>query len=133
MNRPVEQVSWDDIQIFLERLNEQEADNRPRVGPNVLPTEAQWEYACRVGTTTVYFWGAIQCLDQYDSNEAKESLTVWVKPVWIFDMHFCLGMDRGWFAYEAGPLTDPTGAGIGLASDLSGWFLVRRRGVPAFG
>ena len=34
---PVEQVSWDDIQIFLERLNEQEADNLPRAGPMSCP------------------------------------------------------------------------------------------------
>ena len=72
---PVEQVSWDDIQIFLERLNEQEADNLPPGWAYVLPTEAQWEYACRAGTTTAYFWGdeINASLANYDSNIGQTS------------------------------------------------------------
>jgi formylglycine-generating enzyme required for sulfatase activity len=56
-NRPVEEVSWDGIQVFLTRLNAQEAGNIPAGWAYVLPTEAQWEYACRAGTTTAYSLG----------------------------------------------------------------------------
>ena len=44
---PVEQVSWDDVQGFVQRLNAMEGRERYR-----LPTEAEWEYAARAGTST---------------------------------------------------------------------------------
>jgi formylglycine-generating enzyme required for sulfatase activity len=50
-NCPVEQVSWDDIQTFLQKLN-------AKTGKNYrLPTEAEWEYACRAGTATTFNTG----------------------------------------------------------------------------
>ncbi|MGA0173459.1 MAG: formylglycine-generating enzyme family protein [Phycisphaerales bacterium] len=50
-NHPVEKVSWNDALRFCERLSQ-------KTGMNFrLPTEAEWEYACRAGTTTAYSFG----------------------------------------------------------------------------
>ncbi len=50
-NLPVDRVSWDDCLQFVEKLNSMGLDIYR------FPTEAEWEYACRAGTTTPYYWG----------------------------------------------------------------------------
>ena len=56
---PVVKVSWYDCKKFIRKLNSKTGDYY------ALPTEAQWEYAARAGSTTAYFWG-----DQIDCTQA---------------------------------------------------------------
>ena len=92
-DRPVEKVSHDDIQKFLTRLNSLQAGNIPEGWAYVLPTEAQWEYACRAGTTTAYSWGdSISASDANwnhgnDANQTRDVGLYSANPWGFFDMH----------------------------------------------
>jgi formylglycine-generating enzyme len=74
---PVEQVTWNDVQEFLRRLDVR------------LPTEAEWEYACRAGTTTAYSVGAV--LSAEDANTDREAtmpVGSFAPNAWgLYDMH----------------------------------------------
>lgn len=61
--RPVETVSWDDCMTFIERLNKMKSGLELR-----LPTEAEWEYSCRAGTTTPFSFGRNITTDQVNYN-----------------------------------------------------------------
>ena len=118
-DRPVEQVSWDDIQKFLTRLNAQEAGNIPAGWSYVLPTEAQWEYACRAGTTTAYSWGVdINSSNaNYNSNigQTADVGQYSANPWGFFDMHGNVWeWTADWYAaYSSGAQTDPEGPATG--------------------
>ena len=112
-NRPVEEVSWDDVQVFLKRLNEQQADNLSKGWAYTLPTEAQWEYSCRAGSNTVFSWGDTITLDDahYDNygGETKDVGQYSANAWGLFDMH---GNVWEWTAdvlapYSSSPKTDP--------------------------
>jgi formylglycine-generating enzyme required for sulfatase activity len=129
-NRPVEKVSWDDAQVFLTRLNAQQAANLPANWQYVLPTESQWEYACRAGTTTAYSWGATIAAGNAnwnhgaDPNQTVNAGQFSANPWGFFDMH---GNVREWTAdlYQAAyptgnPVVDPTGPASGSSRVIRG-------------
>jgi len=85
---PAESISWNQIQEFITKLNERENTNKYR-----LPSEAEWEYAARAGTTTRYSFGDDELeLDDYAwySDNKKGSHPVGQKlpnPWGLYDMH----------------------------------------------
>lgn len=130
--RPVEGVSWNDAMDFCKRLNELCADKLPRGYRIDLPTEAQWEYACRAGTTTNYSYGNASDTDKMNyaggSKGVYRAATVDVGSLGyknafgLYDMHgnvweWC----RDWYESYGGDTTDPTGP-------VSGSFRVVRGG-----
>jgi formylglycine-generating enzyme required for sulfatase activity len=83
-NCPVEQVSWDDAQSFIQSLNQINDGHTYR-----LPTEAEWEYACRAGTTGDYA-GDLDSMAWYEKNSAGRTHVVGSKQpnAWgLSDMH----------------------------------------------
>ena len=124
-NRPVEKVSWADAQIFLTRLNAQQSANIPAGWAYVLPTESQWEYACRAGTSTVYSWGNDINATRANYNVSGLSQTRDVgyyaaNPWGFFDMNGNVWeWTADWYqaAYPTGnPVIDPTGPASGSGS-----------------
>jgi formylglycine-generating enzyme required for sulfatase activity len=88
-NRPVETVSWEEAQAFIAKLNAREPCDRYR-----LPTEAEWEYACRGGSELAYSFGDDASLlgeyAWYDGNSGNETHPVGEKLPngWgLHDMH----------------------------------------------
>jgi formylglycine-generating enzyme required for sulfatase activity len=120
---PVESVSWDEAVEFCRRLSE-------KTGKTVrLPTEAEWEYACRAGTTTAFSFGdadsALGDYAWYSANSGNKTHPVGRKKpnAWgLYDMHgnvaeWCQDFQGG---YAAGAVTDPAGPGSGTSRVLRG-------------
>ncbi|MBP5320757.1 MAG: formylglycine-generating enzyme family protein, partial [Kiritimatiellae bacterium] len=112
-NLPVEQVSWEDCQEFIAKGNKE-------LGLEFrLPTEAEWEYACRAGTTGAYGGtGGLDEMGWYSNNSGSKTHSVGQKKpnAWgLYDMH---GNVWEWCAdwyddYPPGSVTDPTGPAFG--------------------
>ncbi|GAK53549.1 All3226 protein [Candidatus Moduliflexus flocculans] len=66
--RPVETVSWNDAQEFLQKLNATVGAGSEPAPTFRLPSEAEWEYACRAGTTTPFSFGETISTDQANYN-----------------------------------------------------------------
>jgi formylglycine-generating enzyme required for sulfatase activity len=118
---PVTKVSWEDCQEFIKKLN------KKTDGGYRLPTEAEWEYACRAGTTTAYSFGdKITPKDaNYDDSKIRKPVAVGsYKPnaFGLYDMHgnvweWC----EDWYGdYPAGAVTDPKGPAKGEKRVLRG-------------
>jgi curved DNA-binding protein CbpA len=120
--RPVEQVSWNDInEKFLPKL----AASMAKGFTVRLPTEAEWEYSCRAGTSGDYA-GELEEMGWYKSNSGGTTHPIGQKKAnaWgLYDMHgnvweWC----KDWFGlYPRSDITDPTGG-------LSGSIRVNRGG-----
>jgi len=122
-NRPVERVSWLDARAFLRKLDELPQDGGP-YGRYHLPTEAQWEYACRAGTTTDYSFGdAADLLAEYawySRNWDGSTRPVGLKLPNAWGLHDMHGNVREWCQdlfcenyYATSPGVDPTGPSTG--------------------
>ncbi len=120
---PVEMVSWDDCQEFCKLLSKQDGL------PYRLPTEAEWEYACRAGATTAYYFGfSPNHLGEYawffDNSNSQTQPVGQKKPnAWgLYDMHglvweWC----QDWYgSYGHKKVEDPTGPKTGNAHVLRG-------------
>jgi formylglycine-generating enzyme required for sulfatase activity len=116
-NCPVENISWGDIQEFIRRLNQTERENKYR-----LPTEAEWEFACRAGSTMIYSFGnnedELGDYAWYEQNSGRQPHPVAQKKpnAWgLYDMH---GNVSEWCQdwhddYPSGTVTDPKGPSFG--------------------
>ncbi|MBI4749436.1 MAG: SUMF1/EgtB/PvdO family nonheme iron enzyme [Acidobacteria bacterium] len=108
-NLPVETVSWDDCQDFIKKLNGKGE------GAYRLPTEAEWEYACRAGTTGDFGGtGKMKEMGWYSENAGGKTHPVGKKKpneFGVYDMHgnvweWC----EDWYGlYPSGNVTDPKG------------------------
>jgi formylglycine-generating enzyme required for sulfatase activity len=135
-NLPVEQVSYDDATEFCKKLS---ATN-PKWDYR-LPTEAEWEYACRAGTTTAYYWGDASPDDyawhEGNSDEKTHPIATKKPNAWgLYDMsgnvwEWCLDM---FGAYPMDQKTDPTGTTFGILNVRRGgcWYMPIHRARSAY-
>jgi formylglycine-generating enzyme required for sulfatase activity len=137
-NHPVEMISWNDAQAFINKLN------TLGLGVFRLPREAEWEYACRAGTTTRYYYGdALDCADRGGDPCPIADLYAWTWSNYtpgpgtngtrdvglklpnrfgLHDMHgnvweWC----SDWYApYRREPQSDPAGPATGMLKIIRG-------------
>jgi formylglycine-generating enzyme required for sulfatase activity len=115
--RPVDQVSWNEAQTFISKLNAMDGVQLYR-----LPTEAEWEYAARAGSTTIYSFGndpkQLGEYAWYRGNSGRHTNPVGQKRPNAWGLYDMLGNVWEWVQdwdgkYPAGPVTDPQGPATG--------------------
>jgi formylglycine-generating enzyme required for sulfatase activity len=123
---PVDSVSWYDCREFLKKLNEISPGHDFR-----LPTEAEWEYACRAGTTTRYWFGGddmpmepFAWVDTTSLNDPHPVGTLQPNPWGLYDMHgnlweWCSDWHNHDY-YRMSPSADPDGPEGGEQKVLRG-------------
>lgn len=139
---PVENVSWIDIDAFVTRMNGTVVGNQWRFA---LPTEAQWEFACRAGTTTEFSFGNDRrALPQYawfgENNPSRIPKIIGVLQPNAFGLHDMHGnvweQCRDWFGegyYKSAAIDDPIGPTNGtLKTGRGGWSTQTRNLGSAF-
>ena len=107
--RPVESVSWNDVQDFIRRLNARSGGDHYR-----LPTEAEWEYAARAGTTGERYAADLDAIAWYGGNSGGRTHPVGTKAPNPWGLHDMLGnvweLVQDWHGeYPGGFITDPRG------------------------
>ena len=116
---PVGAVSWNDVQKFIGRLNAVMGDERYR-----LPTEAEWEYAARAGTSGDRY-GDLDAIAWYRDNSGGHPHPVGQKAPNAWGLHDMLGNVEEWVGdrygdYPGGSVTDPRGLGSGSSRAVRG-------------
>ena len=118
-NRPVENVSWNDVQLFLHALNEREGTSKYR-----LPTEAEWEYAASLGSQGAYQFGEssaeVGFYVWYNFNSGGASQPVGIKKGNALGLHDMQGNISEWVHdfyetayYSHSPSLNPPGPDTG--------------------
>jgi len=121
-NCPMETVTWDMAQDFINKLNEANDGFKYR-----LPSEAEWEYACRAGTTGDYYASDLDDIGWYVDNSANKSHPVGGKQPNAFGLYDLSGNVSEWcrdrydsIYYRNSTGTDPKGPEGGRARVLRG-------------
>lgn len=122
-NYPVESVSWEDAQAFITKLNDKQM--LPQGWKFALPTEAQWEYACRAGEAGPYSGGNLDEVGWYTENSMEEGnaeVSQKKSNAWgLYDMHgnvweWC----ADWYNETLMGGNDPAGPSLGECRVIRG-------------